>query len=63
MSSEQNVKKQGSQRTSGRAHLPLTTKKPKKKMPGEEDADQEFYKAFKLLYVDLPVPEDELPCE
>ena len=60
---EQNVKKQGSQRTSGRAHLPLTTKKPKKKMPGEEDADQEFYKAFKLLYVDLPVPEDELPCE
>ena len=32
-------------------------------MPGEEDADMEFYKAFKLLYVDLPVPEDELPCE
>ena len=55
--------KQKKDKTGGRVHLPLTTKKPKKKMPGEEDADMEFYKAFKLLYVDLPVPEDELPCE
>ena len=55
--------KQKAGKTGGRVHLPLTTKKPKKKMPGEEDADMEFYKAFKLLYVDLPVPEDELPCE
>ena len=50
-------------KTGGKVHLPLTTKKSKKKMPGEEDADMEFYKAFKLIYVELPVPEDDLPCE
>ena len=49
--------------TSGRAYLPLVTKKPKKKMPGEDEADQYFYRNFKLVYVDIPVPEDELPCE
>jgi len=56
-------KKTQNTKNAGRVHLPLTTKKPKKKMPGEEDADQEFYKAFKLLFVDLPEPEDDLPCE
>ena len=44
-------------------HLPLVTKKPKKKMPGEEDADQHFYRHFKLVFVEIPEPEDELPCE
>ena len=56
-------KKTQNTKNAGKVHLPLTTKKPKKKMPGEEDADQEFYKAFKLLFVDLPEPEDDLPCE
>ena len=60
---DKNTTKSKNQKTGGRAYLPLTTKKPKKKMPGEEDADQQFYRVFKLVYVDLPVPEDDLPCE
>ena len=60
---DKNTTKKQTQKSGGRAYLPLTTKKPKKKMPGEEEADQQFYRVFKLVYVDLPVPEDDLPCE
>ena len=45
--------------------LPLIPKHLKKQLTGgkEHPHDKDFYKAFKYIYVDIPEPEEDFPCE
>ena len=46
--------------------LPLVPKHLRKQLVGGKDhsnANQDFYKAFKYIYVDIPEPEEDFPCE
>ena len=42
---------------------PLPTKKGAKGSADYADADQDFYKEFRIIFVTLPHTEDELPRE
>jgi len=43
--------------------LPLQTYKKGKKPPAEPHSIEDFYRDFKLIFVPLPEPIDDLPCE
>lgn len=52
-----------SQESGQKLGLPLQTHKKGKKPPPEPHSIEEFYKDFKIIYVPLPEPIDDLPCE
>ena len=46
--------------------LPLVPKHLRKNLVGGKDhsnANQDFYKDFKYIYVDIPEPDEDFPCE
>ena len=47
--------------------LPLVPKHLAKRLVGgkkdDKDSNQDFYRDFKYIYVDIPEPEEDFPCE
>ena len=46
--------------------LPLVPKHLARKLVGGKDdknANQDFYRDFKYIFVDIPEPEEDFPCE
>ena len=50
----------------GKASLPLVTRKDKAlkaQLKTEAEAERAFYREFRIIYVDIPIPHDEFPRE